>query len=111
VFLERQQRDYTMLVVQCEDEISSINMAVGAAHMGVRAATATSGPGFALMVEGIGFASITECPGPVLVMYQRGGPSTGMPTRQEQGDLQFSLHRSEERRVGKECRSRGAGEH
>jgi 2-oxoglutarate ferredoxin oxidoreductase subunit alpha len=92
VFLERNQRDYNLLVVQCEDEISSINMAVGAAHMGVRAATATSGPGFALMVEGIGFASITECPGPVLVMYQRGGPSTGMPTRQEQGDLQFALH-------------------
>jgi 2-oxoglutarate ferredoxin oxidoreductase subunit alpha len=92
VYLERQQRDYSLLVVQCEDEISSINMAVGAAHMGVRAATATSGPGFALMVEGIGFASITECPGPVLVMYQRGGPSTGMPTRQEQGDLQFALH-------------------
>jgi 2-oxoglutarate ferredoxin oxidoreductase subunit alpha len=92
VYLERQQRDYNLLVVQCEDEISSINMAVGAAHMGVRAATATSGPGFALMVEGIGFASITECPGPVLVMYQRGGPSTGMPTRQEQGDLQFALH-------------------
>jgi 2-oxoglutarate ferredoxin oxidoreductase subunit alpha len=92
VYLERQQRDYNLLVVQCEDEISSINMAVGAAHMGVRASTATSGPGFALMVEGIGFASITECPGPVLVMYQRGGPSTGMPTRQEQGDLQFALH-------------------
>lgn len=92
VFLERHQRDYNLLVVQCEDEISSINMAVGAAHMGVRVATATSGPGFALMVEGIGFASITEAPGPVLVMYQRGGPSTGMPTRQEQGDLQFALH-------------------
>jgi len=92
VFLERQQRDYNLLVVQCEDEISSINMAVGAAHMGVRASTATSGPGFALMVEGIGFASITEAPGPVLILYQRGGPSTGMPTRQEQGDLQFALH-------------------
>ena len=92
VFLERHQRDYNLLVVQCEDEISSINMAVGAAHMGVRVATATSGPGFALMVEGIGFASITEAPGPVLVLYQRGGPSTGMPTRQEQGDLQFALH-------------------
>ena len=92
VYLERQQRDYNLLVVQCEDEISSINMAVGAAHMGVRAATATSGPGFALMVEGIGFASITEAPGPVIVLYQRGGPSTGMPTRQEQGDLQFALH-------------------
>ncbi|HEY6957983.1 MAG TPA: 2-oxoacid:acceptor oxidoreductase subunit alpha [Candidatus Limnocylindria bacterium] len=92
VFLERQQRDYGLLVVQCEDEISSINMAVGAAHMGVRVATATSGPGFALMVEGIGFASMTEAPGPVLVLYQRGGPSTGLPTRQEQGDLLFALH-------------------
>ena len=92
VYLERQQRDYSLLVVQTEDEISSINMAVGAAHMGVRASTATSGPGFALMVEGIGFASITEAPGPVIVLYQRGGPSTGMPTRQEQGDLQFALH-------------------
>jgi 2-oxoglutarate ferredoxin oxidoreductase subunit alpha len=60
--------------------------------MGVRSATATSGPGFALMVEGIGFAAITEAPGPVLIMYQRGGPSTGLPTRQEQGDLQFVLH-------------------
>jgi 2-oxoglutarate ferredoxin oxidoreductase subunit alpha len=92
VYLERQQREYGLLVVQCEDEISSINMAVGAAHMGVRASTATSGPGFALMVEGIGFASITEAPGPVLVLYQRGGPSTGLPTRQEQGDLLFALH-------------------
>src|ERR1700687_5604696 len=92
VFLERNQREYGLLVVQCEDEISSINMAVGAAHMGVRVATATSGPGFALMVEGIGFASITEAPGPVLVLYQRGGPSTGLPTRQEQGDLMFALH-------------------
>ncbi len=92
VYLERQQRDYGLLVVQCEDEISAINMAVGAAHMGVRVATATSGPGFALMVEGIGFASITEAPGPVIVLYQRGGPSTGLPTRQEQGDLLFALH-------------------
>jgi 2-oxoglutarate ferredoxin oxidoreductase subunit alpha len=92
VYLEKNQRDFNLLVVQCEDEISSINMAVGAAHMGVRSSTATSGPGFALMVEGIGFASITEAPGPVLIMYQRGGPSTGLPTRQEQGDLQFVLH-------------------
>ena len=92
VYLEKNQREFNLLVVQCEDEIASINMAVGAAHMGVRSATATSGPGFALMVEGIGFAAITEAPGPVLVMYQRGGPSTGLPTRQEQGDLQFVLH-------------------
>ncbi|MDE3101533.1 MAG: 2-oxoacid:acceptor oxidoreductase subunit alpha, partial [Chloroflexota bacterium] len=92
VFLERHQRDQNLLVVQCEDEIASINMAVGAAHMGVRSATATSGPGFALMVEGIGFAAMTEAPGPVVTMYQRGGPSTGLPTRQEQGDLRFVLH-------------------
>jgi 2-oxoglutarate ferredoxin oxidoreductase subunit alpha len=92
VYLEKNQREFNLLVVQCEDEISSINMAIGAAHMGVRSSTATSGPGMALMAEGIGFASITEAPGPVLVMYQRGGPSTGLPTRQEQGDLQFVLH-------------------
>jgi 2-oxoglutarate ferredoxin oxidoreductase subunit alpha len=92
VYLERHQRAQDLLVVQCEDEISSINMAIGAAHMGVRSSTATSGPGFALMVEGIGFASITEAPGPVITMYQRGGPSTGLPTRQEQGDLQWVLH-------------------
>ena len=91
-YLEKYQRQYGLLVQQCEDEISSINMAVGAAHMGVRSSTATSGPGFSLMVEGIGFASITEAPGPVLVMYQRGGPSTGLPTRQEQADLLFALH-------------------
>ncbi len=92
VYLERHQRKYGLLVQQCEDEISSINMAVGAAHMGVRSSTSTSGPGFSLMVEGIGFGSITEAPGPVIVLYQRGGPSTGMPTRQEQADLSFALH-------------------
>ncbi|TMD17841.1 MAG: hypothetical protein E6J07_06600, partial [Chloroflexi bacterium] len=79
-------------VVQCEDEIASINMAIGAAHMGVRAATSTAGPGFALMSEGFGFAAITEAPGPVVFLWQRGGPSTGLPTRTEQADLQFALH-------------------
>jgi 2-oxoglutarate ferredoxin oxidoreductase subunit alpha len=92
VYLEKHQRAYGLLVQQCEDEISSINMAVGAAHMGARSSTSTSGPGFTLMVEGIGFASITEAPGPVLLLYQRGGPSTGLPTRQEQADLLFALH-------------------
>jgi 2-oxoglutarate ferredoxin oxidoreductase subunit alpha len=91
VFLEGQQRNYDMVVVQTEDEISAINMAVGAAHAGVRVATSTSGPGVSLMVEGIGFASITEAPGPVLFFWQRGGPSTGLPTRQEQADLRFAL--------------------
>lgn len=91
VFLESQQRNYDMVVVQTEDEIAAINMAVGAAHAGVRAATSTSGPGASLMIEGIGFASITEAPGPVLFIWQRGGPSTGLPTREEQADLRFAL--------------------
>ncbi|HUX87398.1 MAG TPA: 2-oxoacid:acceptor oxidoreductase subunit alpha, partial [Chloroflexota bacterium] len=91
VFLEGQQRNYDFVVVQTEDEISAINMAVGAAHAGVRVATSTSGPGVSLMVEGIGFASMTEAPGPVVFFWQRGGPSTGLPTRQEQADLRFAM--------------------
>ncbi|MBI3967036.1 MAG: 2-oxoacid:acceptor oxidoreductase subunit alpha [Chloroflexi bacterium] len=91
VYLEANARDHDLLVVQCEDEISSINMAVGAAHAGVRVATSTSGPGLSLMAEGIGFASMTEAPGPVLFLWQRGGPSTGLPTRQEQADLKLAL--------------------
>ncbi|HVC33179.1 MAG TPA: 2-oxoacid:acceptor oxidoreductase subunit alpha [Chloroflexota bacterium] len=91
VYLESQQRNYDLVVVQTEDEIAAINMAVGAAHAGVRVATSTSGPGASLMIEGIGFASITEAPGPVLFLWQRGGPSTGLPTRQEQGDLRFAM--------------------
>jgi 2-oxoglutarate ferredoxin oxidoreductase subunit alpha len=92
VYLESKGPQYQLTVVQCEDEISSINMAVGAAHMGVRAATSTAGPGFALMPEGLGFAAITEAPGPVVFLWQRGGPSTGLPTRHEQADLGFALH-------------------
>jgi 2-oxoglutarate ferredoxin oxidoreductase subunit alpha len=90
-YLETRQRDYNIVVVQAEDEIASVNMAVAAAHMGVRASTSTSGPGFSLMPEGVGFAAITEAP-LVLVDYQRGGPSTGLPTRTEQADLQQALH-------------------
>src|SRR5438094_10097823 len=78
---------------QCEDEITAILMAIGAAHAGVRAMTATSGGGFSLMVEAIGLAAITETP-LVVVLAQRGGPSTGLPTRTEQSDLQFVLHAS-----------------
>ena len=66
-------------------------MATGAALTGARSATATSGPGFSLMMEGIGWASINEVP-LVITLYQRAGPSTGMPTRHEQGDLRFALH-------------------
>jgi 2-oxoglutarate ferredoxin oxidoreductase subunit alpha len=91
-YLEHHERDYNIVVVQAEDETSAILMAAGAAHAGVRASTSTSGPGFCLMAEGLGWASHTEAPGPVIVLYQRAGPSTGLPTRTEQGDLQFVLH-------------------
>src|SRR3989442_2479396 len=76
----------SMLVVQTEDEIAAITMATGAALTGVRSATATSGPGFCLMMEGIGWASINKVP-VVITLYQRAGPSTGMPTRHGHGDL------------------------
>jgi 2-oxoglutarate ferredoxin oxidoreductase subunit alpha len=92
VYLEAKGPKYQLTVVQCEDEIASINMAVGAVHMGIRAATSTAGPGFSLMPEGVGFAAMTEAPGPVIFLWQRGGPSTGLPTRTEQADLQFALH-------------------
>lgn len=92
VYLEGLQRSQNLLVVQAEDEIACIQMAVGAANAGARASTSTSGPGFALMVEGLGYAAITEVPGPVVFLWQRGGPSTGLPTRQDQGDLRFALH-------------------
>jgi len=92
VYLETLQRGQDLLVVQGEDEIACIQMAIGAANAGARAATSTSGPGFALMVEGLGYASITEVGGPVVFLWQRGGPSTGLPTRQDQGDLRFALH-------------------
>jgi len=82
-----------LVAKQCEDEITAILMAIGAAHAGVRAMTATSGGGFSLMVEAIGLAAITETP-LVVVLAQRGGPSTGLPTRTEQSDLQFVLHAS-----------------
>ena len=91
-YLEHHERDYNIVVVQAEDETSAILMAAGAAHAGVRASTSTSGPGFCLMAEGLAWASHTEAPGPVIVLYQRAGPSTGLPTRTEQGDLQFVLH-------------------
>ncbi|MEI7498586.1 MAG: 2-oxoacid:acceptor oxidoreductase subunit alpha [Candidatus Falkowbacteria bacterium] len=74
-----------------EDEISAVNMAMGAAHVGARAMTATSGGGFALMGEGLGLCAVSETP-LVLVDVQRPGPATGMPTWTDQGDLQFVLH-------------------
>jgi 2-oxoglutarate ferredoxin oxidoreductase subunit alpha len=81
----------SITVVQTEDEIAAITMAVGGALTGVRSSTSTSGPGFSLMAEGIGWAGMNEVP-VVVTLYQRGGPSTGLPTRHEQGDLRFALH-------------------
>src|SRR5213594_2461250 len=80
----------SVLVTQTEDEIAAITMAIGAALAGARAATSTSGPGFSLMVEGLGWAGMNEVP-VVITHYQRGGPATGLPTRHEQGDLKFVL--------------------
>jgi 2-oxoglutarate ferredoxin oxidoreductase subunit alpha len=82
-----------IVVVQPEDEISAINMIIGAAYAGVRSMTATSGGGFCLMVEGLGLAGMTETP-IVVVDGQRAGPAIGLPTRTEQGDLLFALHAS-----------------
>lgn len=83
----------SILVMQTEDEIAAVNMASGAALTGTRAATSTSGPGFSLMVEGLGWAGNNEVP-VVISYYQRGAPSTGLPTRHGQDDLRFALHAS-----------------
>jgi 2-oxoglutarate/2-oxoacid ferredoxin oxidoreductase subunit alpha len=79
-------RKADIMVRQVEDEIGVINMAIGAAHAGVRAMCATSGGGFALMSEGLGLAAQAEIP-IVVIDCQRAGPSTGVPTKTEQGDL------------------------
>ena len=79
------------VVMQTEDEISAITMAIGSALTGVRTATATSGPGFSLMAEALGWAGMNEVP-VVISLYQRTGPSTGLPTRHEQGDLKFAIN-------------------
>lgn len=84
---------YHGAVVQAEDEIAAINMAIGAAYGGLRAMTTTSGPGLSLMVEAMGLAGMTETP-VVVVDCQRPGPSTGLPTKTEQGDLLFLIHAS-----------------
>ena len=79
--------------MQAEDEIAALAAVMGASFSGVRAMTATSGPGFSLMTELIGYGSMTELPA-VIVDAQRAGPSTGMPTKMEQSDLSFALNAS-----------------
>ena len=81
----------SVIVVQTEDEICAIGMAVGSALTGCRTATCTSGPGFSLMTETLGWAGINETP-VVITLYQRSGPSTGLPTRHGQDDLMCAVH-------------------
>jgi 2-oxoglutarate/2-oxoacid ferredoxin oxidoreductase subunit alpha len=83
-----------VLFKQTEDEIAAINMAIGAASAGVRAMCGTSGGGFSLMVEALGFAGMLEVP-LVVIESQRTGPSTGLPTKTEQADLLFIMHASQ----------------
>jgi 2-oxoglutarate/2-oxoacid ferredoxin oxidoreductase subunit alpha len=80
-----------IIVLQTEDEIAAVNSASGACLAGARAATSTSGPGFSLMAEGLGWAGNNEVP-LVITFYQRGGPATGQPTRHSQQDLRFAMH-------------------
>ncbi|MDP3790163.1 MAG: 2-oxoacid:acceptor oxidoreductase family protein, partial [Candidatus Omnitrophota bacterium] len=82
---------FNIVVEQAEDEIAAINMALGASFAGARSMTATSGGGFALMVEGLSLAGMTETP-VVIVDAQRPAPATGFPTRTEQADMDFLIH-------------------
>ena len=82
-----------IVVFQTEDELAAIAAAIGASLTGVRTATATSGPGFSLMVEALGWAGNSEVP-VVITYYQRGGPATGLPTRGGQSDLLFTMFAS-----------------
>jgi 2-oxoglutarate ferredoxin oxidoreductase subunit alpha len=82
---------FNVVVEQAEDEISALNMAIGASFAGARSMTTTSGGGFSLMVEALGLAGMTETP-VVIFLSQRPGPATGLPTMTEQGDLEFVLH-------------------
>lgn len=90
-FLSQHAKDFNLISEQAEDEISAINMALGASYAGGRALAATSGGGFALMVEGLSLAGMLEVP-VVVILAQRPGPATGLPTRTEQADLNFALY-------------------
>jgi len=93
-YLQKELLKYGGSVLQAEDEIAGVAAAVGASFAGVKSMTATSGPGLSLKTEVLGLASVAELP-LVCVNVQRGGPSTGMPTKREQADLfaaAFSAH-------------------
>ena len=93
-FMAPLDREYDMIVIQTESEIAAINMVAGAFFAGTRAMTATSGGGFCLMSEGLGMTAMTETPA-VIMLAQRPGPSTGLPTYSGQGDLRFAIHASQ----------------
>ncbi|MCC7572551.1 MAG: 2-oxoacid:acceptor oxidoreductase subunit alpha [Candidatus Methanofastidiosum sp.] len=90
-FMSANSKDLEVIAEQAEDEISAINMAIGAWYAGGRGMTTTSGGGFALMEEGLSLAGMSETP-VVIHIGQRPGPATGLPTRTEQGDLDLSLY-------------------
>jgi len=90
-YISSQAAKHSIVVEQAEDEIAAINMVIGANFAGARAMTATSGGGFCLMVEALSLAGMSETP-VVIVLAQRPGPATGLPTRTEQGDLNFVMH-------------------
>ena len=90
-FLARELPRFGGTVIQAEDEIAAIGMVLGAAFSGVKAMTASSGPGIDLMTEFLGLASMAEMPC-VIVDCQRAGPSTGMPTKTEQSDLRHAIN-------------------
>lgn len=93
-WLAKHEHEYGVVTKHAEDEIAAVCMAIGANYVGARAMTATSGGGFSLMAEALGLAGMNEIP-LVVVNAQRGGPSTGLPTRTEQSDLLFTLYASQ----------------
>jgi len=93
-YFAKHESDMGLIMKHTEDEISGVLMAIGAGHAGVRSMAATSGGGFALMVEALGMAAMSETP-VVVTVAQRPGPSTGLPTWTEQADLRFVLHASQ----------------
>src|SRR3954462_5349499 len=89
--LRRELPKYGGTFIQCEDEIASISMAMGASYAGRVAVTGSSGPGISLKTEAIGWGVMAEVP-LIVVDVQRGGPSTGMPTNVEQSDLNIAIY-------------------
>lgn len=89
--LSQRAKEFGIIAEQAEDEIAAVNMALGAWYAGARALVSTAGGGFALMVEGLSLAGATESPA-VIILGQRPAPATGLPTRTEQGDLEFALY-------------------